>query len=71
MSALARYFKSQGKQVAGYDKTETVLTKQLIDEGIEVHYEDWGLKVLDHFSHNNTQVIYTPAIPADISGTWF
>ena len=65
MSALARYFKSQGKQVAGYDKTETVLTKQLIDEGIEVHYEDWGLKVLDHFS-NNTQVIYTPAIPADM-----
>ena len=40
MSALARYFKSQGKQVSGYDKTETSLTKQLMAEGIAVHYRD-------------------------------
>ena len=29
MSALARFFKSQGKYVAGYDKTASVLTKEL------------------------------------------
>ena len=40
MSALARYFKFHGKEVSGYDKTETPLTKQLVSEGIPVHYED-------------------------------
>ena len=40
MSALARYFHAQGKQVGGYDKTETTLTKSLIKEGIEIHYKD-------------------------------
>jgi UDP-N-acetylmuramate--alanine ligase len=40
MSALARYFHLQGKTVSGYDKTETPLTKQLVAEGIPVHYED-------------------------------
>ncbi|MBJ10747.1 MAG: UDP-N-acetylmuramate--L-alanine ligase, partial [Flavobacteriales bacterium] len=32
MSALARYFHAQGKKVGGYDKTETVLTKSLVQE---------------------------------------
>lgn len=40
MSAIARYFNSKGVKVSGYDKTETVLTKQLVAEGIAVHYED-------------------------------
>ena len=39
MSALARYFSFHGKQVSGYDKTETTLTKQLVSEGIPVHYK--------------------------------
>jgi len=30
MSALARYFKSKAVAISGYDKTETVLTKQLV-----------------------------------------
>jgi UDP-N-acetylmuramate--alanine ligase len=34
MSALARYFNSLGVRVSGYDKTETVLTRQLVAEGI-------------------------------------
>ncbi|WP_396138421.1 Mur ligase domain-containing protein, partial [Flavobacterium sp.] len=29
MSALARYFQNIGKNVAGYDKTETQLTDEL------------------------------------------
>lgn len=64
MSALARYFHAQGKQVGGYDKTETDLTKLLVKEGIEVHYEDnnipeWMLNV----HPEQTLVVYTPAVP--------
>lgn len=66
MSALARYFNSQGKHVAGYDKTETVLTKNLVAEGIEVHYEDIGAAVLIGLEKSNTLVVYTPAIPASM-----
>ena len=40
MSALARYFHSIGKNVLGYDKTETKLTSNLISEGIDVVFED-------------------------------
>jgi UDP-N-acetylmuramate--alanine ligase len=36
MSALARYFKNIGKEVAGYDKTSTALTRELIDNGIAI-----------------------------------
>ena len=40
MSALARYYHSQGYTVAGYDRTPSPLTKQLEDEGMAIHYED-------------------------------
>ena len=40
MSALIRYFLSQGKQVAGYDRTPSALTARLIEEGARIHYED-------------------------------
>jgi UDP-N-acetylmuramate--alanine ligase len=33
MSALARYFLSQGFIIAGYDRTESPLTDSLADEG--------------------------------------
>ena len=36
MSALARYFKSLGKNVLGYDKTETKLTSKLQEEDIKI-----------------------------------
>ncbi len=61
MSALARYFKFHGKEVSGYDKTETVLTKQLVSEGIEVHYED----NVDLLMKDAQVVVYTPAVPKD------
>jgi len=60
MSALARYFRFHGKKVSGYDKTETVLTKELMKEGISVHYQDR----LDLAPKNADLVVYTPAIPA-------
>lgn len=59
MSALARYFKGLGARVSGYDRTETVLTKQLQDEGINVHYAD-DVSLADQAAE---LVIYTPAIP--------
>lgn len=61
MSALARYFKFHGKEVSGYDKTETVLTKQLVSEGIDVHYED----NIDLIMKDAQVVVYTPAVPKD------
>ncbi|MFS4494858.1 UDP-N-acetylmuramate--L-alanine ligase [Maribacter sp. 2308TA10-17] len=64
MSALARYFKFINKQVAGYDKTETPLTRDLEQLGIAIHYED-NIKLIssDYFDPNSTLVIYTPAVP--------
>ena len=46
MSALARYFSSKGVAVSGYDKTETILSKQLQNEGINIHYTD-DINLLD------------------------
>ncbi|MBQ7222119.1 MAG: UDP-N-acetylmuramate--L-alanine ligase [Bacteroidales bacterium] len=64
MSAIARYFKSLGCNVSGYDRTESPLTKQLESEGIEIHYED--RPDLIPFNTDNTFVVYTPAIPEDL-----
>ena len=66
MSALARYFKFIGKNVSGYDKTETPLTMDLVDLGIQVHYEDdLQLVSKEYLDPNNTLVVYTPAVPND------
>ena len=63
MSALARYFKSIGKKVSGYDKTETELTKELSESGIDIHYkDDIGLIPTDYYIEN-TLVVITPAVP--------
>lgn len=64
MSALARYFNSKGVLVSGYDKTETELTKQLVKEGIRVHFED-DIAFIDREAD---LVVYTPAIPKDHNG---
>ncbi|TDO26968.1 UDP-N-acetylmuramate--L-alanine ligase [Sediminibacterium goheungense] len=60
MSALARYFKSRGAEVSGYDKTVTPLTKELERQGIDIHYEER----VDSIPHDVDAVVYTPAIPA-------
>lgn len=66
MSNLARYFISKGHAVGGYDKTETPLTRALVEEGAEVHYDDNVSLISDVFkSKENTLVVYTPAIPSD------
>ena len=61
MSALARYFNTQGVKVSGYDKTPTPLTDDLVKEGIQIHFED----DLAQIDKEATVIVYTPAIPAD------
>lgn len=66
MSAIARYFLSIGKTVAGYDRTPTSLTRALQDEGADIHYEEDTDKIpLSCKDPATTIVVYTPAIPAD------
>jgi len=66
MSAIARYFLSQGKKVAGYDRTSTPLTDQLTREGIDIHFEDDILRIKDIYHiKTDTLIVYTPAIPND------
>ncbi|MCW3117742.1 MAG: UDP-N-acetylmuramate--L-alanine ligase [Chitinophagaceae bacterium] len=59
MSALARYFHTQGWRVSGYDKTSTVLTKELEASGISIRYEE----NVDAIPKDVQLVVYTPAIP--------
>lgn len=65
MSALARWFKANNFEVAGYDKTETTLVKSLQNEGIEVTLEDDILTIPERFKADPslTLVVYTPAVP--------
>ncbi len=66
MSAIARYYKAHGFEVAGYDRTKTTLTNSLQSEGIDVSYDeresDIPVKFLDKIK---TLVVLTPAIPDD------
>jgi len=65
MSALARYFVSQGKEVSGYDRVSTRLTDALTREGITIHFDDLEELIPSVFRKpDRTLVIYTPAIPA-------
>ncbi|MGN0062473.1 MAG: UDP-N-acetylmuramate--L-alanine ligase [Alloprevotella sp.] len=66
MSALERYFNTQGCFVAGYDRTPSELTDALEAEGICLHFEDNPELIPDACRDaQNTIVVYTPAIPAD------
>ena len=67
MSAIARYFRSQGKEVSGYDRTSTTLTRQLEAEGIAIHYEDNPAAV----PRDAGLVVYTPAVPGDMGELTF
>lgn len=62
MSALARYFHASGKNVFGYDKTETKLTSALLSEGIDIVFEDQLDERVTALDKETTLVIYTPAI---------
>lgn len=67
MSALARYFKSLGWNVAGYDKTPSPLTEALQNEGIDVHFEDRNSSIPSPYcDKTKTLVILTPAVPKNL-----
>ena len=67
MSALARYFQFIGKNVAGYDKTETQLTDELQALGLAIHFEDNINLIPKDFYSENTLVVVTPAVPVSHS----
>lgn len=66
MSAIARYFKAIGIHVYGYDKTRNDFTRQLEDEGFDIHYFE-NIENIPEDVKNGVKsiVIYTPAIPKD------
>lgn len=66
MSAIARYFKACGYNVAGYDRTRSDVCTNLEKEGIQVHYDDSTNLIGSYYKNpETTLVIYTPAIPSD------
>jgi UDP-N-acetylmuramate--alanine ligase len=65
MSALARYFNAQGKQVCGYDKVQSNLCNELENEGVKIHYNEAIENIpqyIQEATFNEILVIYTPAI---------
>jgi len=62
MSALARYFRSKGIAIYGYDKTSTPLTDELASEGMLIHFDDDPAAIPADFDI----AIYTPAIPKNM-----
>jgi UDP-N-acetylmuramate--alanine ligase len=65
MSAIARWFKHSGLKVAGYDKTATPLTHELMEEGMEIHFEDRIEMLPGYMTKEKTLVVLTPAVPKD------
>ena len=72
MSALARYFKFTGRNVAGYDRTSTALTDALQAEGIDVHFEDEVRYIPSKWNPAETLAVFTPALPDEHKElSWF
>lgn len=61
MSAIARFFHSNGITVSGYDRSETGLAKELEAEGIEIHFDE----NVETIPKDVDLVVYTPAVPKD------
>jgi UDP-N-acetylmuramate--alanine ligase len=69
MSALALYFEQGGFLIAGYDRSESVITRSLAEKGCIISYED-SLKSIpplfgDSSKKEKVIVVYTPAIPPE------
>jgi len=66
MSGLARYFRRQGAEVAGYDRTPSELTNQLQSEGVLVQFSENPALVPEEFREappGEVMVVRTPAVP--------
>jgi len=67
MSALARYVKAMGAEVAGYDRNPSELITQLESEGIPVTFDDDRATIEAAFKvvSEDLLVVRTPAVPLD------
>jgi UDP-N-acetylmuramate--alanine ligase len=65
MSALARWFRHSGLKVAGYDRNSSPLIHELMEEGMEIHFEDRIEMIPGYLTKEKTLIVFTPAIPKD------
>ena len=69
MSALALYFEQGGYLIAGYDRSESEITRSLTEKGCIISYEDTLKSIPPLFSEPSKKekviVVYTPAIPTE------
>ena len=67
MSALALYFAKGGFNIAGYDRSESCITRSLIDNDCHITFEDSISVLPDLFRNisnvNKVVIVYTPAVP--------
>ncbi len=69
MSAIARWFRHEGIPVSGYDRTSSPLTDELINEGMQITFED-SLEMIPaeiKATPSEALIIWTPAMPKDSS----
>jgi len=66
MSALAKYFYTLGKNIAGYDLASTSITNEMQNMGILIHFNQNISAIPEKFfNKESTLVIRTPAVPDD------
>jgi UDP-N-acetylmuramate--alanine ligase len=69
MSALASYFLKGGFVIAGYDRSDSLITERLSEEGCAISYSDDINTIPDLFRNitnkNKVIIVFTPAIPSD------
>lgn len=69
MSALALYFSKGGYTVAGYDRSESGITRSLAETGCHVNYVDNIDELPELFRNVSAKsrviIVYTPAIPSE------
>ncbi|MDE5838099.1 MAG: UDP-N-acetylmuramate--L-alanine ligase, partial [Paramuribaculum sp.] len=67
MAALERFLLAKGHEVAGYDRTETELTKALAAEGVSISFDGSPESIPANFTDpETTLVVYTPAVPESL-----
>ncbi len=66
MSALARYFHANSKEVAGYDRVHSGNTLALEELGIPICFDEKVAAIATEFKNDRkTLVVYTPAVPQE------
>ena len=69
MAALERYFLAKGCEVAGYDRTPSPLTDELIEEGVDITFDASAEAIPESFRNpEETLVVFTPAVPESHPG---